>query len=105
MATTFCPAQYSMPSAPIVNASTSGSAGRGAIAKRAAATSDPDGDVISHCRSVKRAPDGAAPVFARPAAAETQVTGLTKAGRYVFTLTVVDRSAFARQDVTVDVGG
>ena len=69
-----------------------------------AATSDPDGDVISHCWSVKRAPDGAAPVFARPGAAETQVTGLTKAGRYVFTLTVVDRSAFTRQDVTLAVG-
>jgi len=74
------------------------------VASLAAATSDPDGDVISHWWRVARKPAGAMPVFARQGARDTQVSGLSVPGAYVFTLTVVDRTKFARKDVTVTVG-
>jgi len=70
-----------------------------------ATTSDPDGDVISHWWSVKSCPAGAAPVFARQGSANTAVMSLTGEGKYVFTLTVVDRTKSATKDVTVTVQG
>jgi len=70
-----------------------------------ATTSDPDGDVISHWWSVKSCPAGAAPVFARQGSANKAVMSLTGEGKYVFTLTVVDRTKSATKDVTVTVQG
>jgi len=69
-----------------------------------ATTSDPDGDVISHWWSVKRAPAGAKPVFAREGSRTTRVSGLTAEGEYVFRLTVVDRTKFIEKGITVTVG-
>ncbi len=68
-----------------------------------AMTSDPDGDVITHWWRVKSQPAGAEPAFGKQGGRDTQVTGLSKAGTYVFTLTVVDRTEFAQQDVAVTV--
>ena len=69
----------------------------------AAKTGDPDGDVITHWWSLKRAPAGAEPAFGKQGVATTNVTGLKVAGEYVFTLTVVDRTKVARRDVKVTV--
>lgn len=68
-----------------------------------ATTSDPDGDVISHWWSVKSAPAGAKPVFRRQGAPNTNVSDLSVAGTYTFTLTVVDRAGYTSRDVTVTV--
>jgi len=68
-----------------------------------AATSDPDGDVITHWWSLKRKPAPARPVFANQGAAQTTVSGLTVPGRYVFRLTVVDRTRFTAGEVSVTV--
>ena len=68
-----------------------------------AATGDPDGDVITHWWRAASTPAGARPVFAKQGGRETKVTGLSVPGRYVFTLTVVDRTKFARKDVAVSV--
>lgn len=66
-----------------------------------AVTADADGDVLSHWWSVKNMPDGADIVFSRPGSNCTMVSGLAIPGAYTFTLTVVDRNAFATRDVTV----
>ncbi len=68
-----------------------------------AVTSDPDGDVITHWWRTARKPAGARPVFAKQGRRDTKVTGLGVPGRYVFTLTAVDRTKFARKDVAVTV--
>ncbi|NQT53338.1 hypothetical protein HQ576_14870 [bacterium] len=68
-----------------------------------ATTRDTDGDVISHWWRVARTPAGATPVFSKQGGHDTAVNGLNVAGVYVFTLTVVDRAAFAQKDVTVVV--
>jgi hypothetical protein len=68
-----------------------------------ATTSDPDGDVMSHWWSVKSAPAGAHPVFSHQGAPNTNVSDLSVAGTYTFTLTVVDRSKSTSRDVTVTV--
>jgi len=68
-----------------------------------AATGDPDGDVITHWWRAARKPAGARPAFAKQGGRDTKVTGLRVPGRYVFTLTVVDRTKFARKDVVVVV--
>ena len=68
-----------------------------------ATTRDPDGDTISHWWRVRRHPGGARPVFASQGRRDTEVSGLSVAGTYVFTLTVVDRTKFARRDVTAVV--
>jgi O-glycosyl hydrolase len=68
-----------------------------------ASTSDPDGDPISHWWSVKSAPAGVSPEFSAQGSASTTVTGLTVSGVYVFTLSVVDRTKFARKDVSMTV--
>jgi len=68
-----------------------------------ATTRDPDGDVISHWWRVARKPAGSAPVFAKQGGRDTKVSGLSVAGIYVFTLTVVDETKVARKDATVVV--
>jgi len=68
-----------------------------------ATTSDPNGDVISHWWRVKSRPAGVRPAFAKQGGRDTKVSGLTVEGTYVFELTLVDRTKFARQDVTVTV--
>ena len=70
-----------------------------------ATTSDPDGDVISHWWRVKSKPRGANPAFANQGSRETRVSGLTVEGRYTFELRAVDRTKFARREVTVTVAG
>jgi len=70
-----------------------------------AATRDPDGDAISQWWRVKRQPTGAKPVLATPWAREATASGLSVPGTYVFELTVVDRTKFARKDLTVVVSG
>ena len=68
-----------------------------------ATTRDPDGDVLSHWWRVTSKPPGARPVLAPQGCRGTKVSGLTVEGRYVFTLTVVDRTKLARKAVTVTV--
>ncbi len=68
-----------------------------------ATTSDPDGDPLSHWWSVKSKPAGAAPVFSAQGSPNSDVTGLTVPGTYVFTLRAVDRTRVAQRDVTVTV--
>lgn len=70
-----------------------------------ATTSDPDGDPISYWWSVKSKPAGTSPVFFAQSSPDTDVTGLTAAGIYVFTLSVVDRTRFTTRDVAVTVLG
>jgi len=55
--------------------------------------------------AVKRAPAAAKPVLATQGRRDTKVSGLTAAGTYAFTLTVVDRTKVAKRDVTVTVVG
>lgn len=66
-----------------------------------AKASDPDGDVITYWWSVKKAPVGARPSPAKPGSPSTKVTGLTKAGEYLFTVCVVDRTKVATRNVSV----
>jgi len=68
-----------------------------------AATSDPDGDPVSHWWSVKSKPAGTVPAFSAQGSSSTNVGGLTEPGVYVFTLSVVDRTRFSKRDVTVTV--
>ena len=68
-----------------------------------AVTSDPGGDVLTHWWRVRRAPAGAKLLFGKQGGRDTVVTGLTVAGRYVFSLTVIDRTKSATRDVTVVV--
>lgn len=69
----------------------------------AAVTADADGDVLSHWWTVKTAPSGTNVVFSRPGSNCTMVAGLTAPGTYTFTLTLVDRNAYATRDVSVNV--
>lgn len=68
-----------------------------------AATTDPDGDTVTHWWSLKTAPAGASPVFDKQGRARTMVRGLTPPGTFAFTLTVVDMSKHTTKGVTVDV--
>jgi len=68
-----------------------------------AETADPDGDVVTHWWSADRWPGGAPPKIERPGAPNTRVTGLSRAGEYVFTLTAVDRTEAVRTRVIVTV--
>lgn len=68
-----------------------------------AATSDPDGDVISHWWRVKASPAGAKVVLAKQGSRDTKASGLSVAGRYVFELTVVGRTKFATKEVVAAV--
>ncbi|OHB80175.1 MAG: hypothetical protein A2Z25_02325 [Planctomycetes bacterium RBG_16_55_9] len=94
------------PSAPTISNATASPATitLGADSTRLQATThDADGDPISHWWSVKSKPAGAAPVFSAQGSPSTLVTGLTAPGAYVFTLHAVDRTRFAKRDVTVTV--
>lgn len=66
-----------------------------------AATSDPDGDVVTHWWSVRRAPAGARVAFTKQGGPVTRVTGVTVPGYYAFRLTAVDRTKVATKDVTL----
>jgi hypothetical protein len=68
-----------------------------------ATTSDPDRDIISHWWRVKKSPVGARPVFSKQGGRQTDVSGLTVAGDYVFELTVVDRTQCVTKNVAVTV--
>jgi hypothetical protein len=68
-----------------------------------AATSDADGDTITHWWEVKSSPPGAAPSFDWQGHATTMVRGLTVPGRYTFTITVIDMTLYSTRDVSVDV--
>jgi O-glycosyl hydrolase len=70
-----------------------------------ATTSDPDADMITHWWSVKSVPSGANAVFTQQGSPNTNVSGLTSVGTYVFTLTVVDRTKYTSSDVSVTVTG
>jgi O-glycosyl hydrolase len=94
------------PSAPTISSATASPAtiALGADGTRLTATTrDADGDPISHWWSVKSKPARTSPVFSAQSSANTEVTGLTEPGAYVFTLNVVDRTKFTKQDVTVTV--
>ena len=69
-----------------------------------AVTRDPDGHAISHWWCVKKQPPGVKPVLATPWERETTLSGLAVPGIYVLELMVVDRTKFARKDLTVTVG-
>jgi O-glycosyl hydrolase len=73
------------------------------MTRLSANTSDADGDPLSHWWSVKSKPAGSSPVFSAQSSPSTNVTGLTAAGTYIFTLSVVDRTKFSKRDVTVTV--
>ena len=66
-------------------------------------TSDADGDSLSHWWSVKSKPAGSSPAFSAQNSSSTNVTGLTTAGTYILTLSVVDQTKFTKRDVTVTV--
>jgi len=68
-----------------------------------AQTVDPDGDVVTHWWSVKASPYGAKPIIEKPGSPVTVVKGLSVPGKYVFTLTAIDRTKVVRQDVSVIV--
>ncbi|MCY2953913.1 MAG: hypothetical protein NTU53_18380 [Planctomycetota bacterium] len=68
-----------------------------------ARTSDPDGDTISHWWRVKSCPAGAKVWFDKQGGRNTSVSELTVAGKYVFELTVVDRTRFTTREVVVAV--
>ena len=68
-----------------------------------ARTSDPDGDTLTHWWRIKSSPQGAHPSFTRQGWRETKVSGLTVPGKYIFSLTVVDRTKFTVREVTVTV--
>lgn len=65
--------------------------------------SDPDGDKMGQFWSVKSAPAGVDCALTNQSSAATKAIGLTAAGEYVFTLTVVDRSEVSTREVTVTV--
>ncbi len=97
---------YPVNTAPIIEAATATPADLtlpAASTTLSATTSDPDGDVISHWWSLKSGPAGAQAVFASQGSVNTSVSGLTVAGTYVFTLTVVDRTKHDTRDITVKV--
>lgn len=94
------------PSAPVISNAVASPAGVTFPANAtwlSATTSDADGDPLSHWWSVKSKPAGASPAFSAQGSPSTNVTGLTAAGTYIFTLSVVDRTRFAKRDVTVTV--
>ena len=97
---------YPAGSAPVISSATPtpASARAGRTIELTAATSDPDGDTITHWWSVKTAPAGAKVVFAKAGSPNTTVSGLTIEGTYVFTLSVIDRNHVVNRDVTVTIG-
>lgn len=77
--------------------------GADGMTQLSATLSDPDGDIVSLWWSLVSSPTGTAPLIATPAAAATQVTGLTAEGTYTFRMTAVDRAAVTTKDVSVAV--
>jgi O-glycosyl hydrolase len=73
------------------------------MTRLSAITGDPDADPLSHWWSVKSKPAGTAPAFSAQGSPNSDVTGLTLPGTYVFTLRAVDRTKVAQRDVTVTV--
>ena len=69
----------------------------------AARTHDPDGDTVTHWWWVKRAPNGATPVFSNAGAATTGVADLTVPGSYVFVISAIDRTKHVTREVRVTV--
>ncbi len=69
----------------------------------AARTHDPDGDTVTHWWWVKRAPNGARPVFSNAGAATTGVADLTVPGSYVFVISAIDRTKHVTREVRVTV--
>jgi hypothetical protein len=97
---------YPLNAAPVIRSAQASPASLALPASTAtlsAATSDPDGDVITHWWRVKTAAPGAKPAFANQGGQDTKVTGLSIPGTYVFTVTAVDRTEFATRDVSVVV--
>ena len=68
-----------------------------------AATSDPEGDLLRHWWVVTSVPVGANPVFDHQGLAVTNVSGLTVAGTYTFTLRCFDDLHMATRNVQVVV--
>lgn len=68
-----------------------------------AATSDPQGQLLRHWWVVKSAPAGAKPVFEHQGLANSNVSGLTVAGNYSFTLRAFDDLHMVTKDITVIV--
>ena len=66
-----------------------------------AVTSDPENDLLRHWWVVKTIPAGAHPVFDHQGRGVTNVSGLTVAGTYIFTLRCFDDLHETTQDVTV----
>ncbi len=77
--------------------------GTDGVTQLSATTSDADGDIISYWWSLVSKPASAAPVIVSPATMNTQITGLTVQGSYVFRLTAVDRASVTTRDITVNV--
>lgn len=71
------------------------------ITQLSATVSEADGDIVSFWWSVVSKPTGSKPVFVTPAMADTQVTGLTVQGTYMFRFTAVDRASVVTRDVSV----
>jgi hypothetical protein len=68
-----------------------------------AVTSDPEGDLLRHWWAITSAPAGAFPVFDHQCLRVTDVSGLTVAGTYTFTLRCFDDLHEATQNVNVIV--
>jgi O-glycosyl hydrolase len=66
--------------------------------------SDPDGEPVTVWWRVKRAPQGAGPVFERAGARQTRVSGLNQPGQYTFQVTAINRAASTVREITVPVG-
>ncbi len=66
-------------------------------------TSDPDGDLLRYWWVVKTVPSGTHPIFNHQGLAVTDVSGLTTAGSYTFTLRAFDDLHMTTKDVTVTV--
>jgi len=71
--------------------------------KLTAVTTDPQGQLLRHWWVLKTVPAGANPTFTNQGLPVTNVTGLTVAGKYVFTLRAFDDIHMTTQDITVMV--
>jgi len=68
-----------------------------------AAGRDPERDRLSYSWSVTAQPRGARAAIADPQSSSTEATGLTAAGRYVFTVAVSDGTSTVRRQVLLNV--
>ncbi len=98
---------YSDPYAPVISSATAtppAVAHAGQTTQLSGTTSDAGGDTLTHWWTVKTAPAGARPVFDTQGHASTNVSGMTVAGTYTFTLSAIDLTHTTTRDVTVTVG-